>query len=184
MNTVHTGVFTYQPNNYEWSTSSANSKSRCKDDQQNLIDKDSWPIIVEKISLDYDDKVDKLLLDGHTLPCLHSDGFCKPTLKHPFIFVWFPEEICLLFHISDYIGQLSELDNRYWLETDDFFDSTGKNTRKFTRGILPTVVSHKKSQLGTNTPTLSRLEIFPQKNNICRKPTQMQPTQYPDFFVT
>ena len=29
LNTVHTGVFCYQPNNYDWITSTKNSKSRC-----------------------------------------------------------------------------------------------------------------------------------------------------------
>ena len=47
----------------------------------------------EKISLDHDQKLDKPILEGHALPCLHSDGFRKPTLEPPYTFVWFPEEI-------------------------------------------------------------------------------------------
>ena len=79
---------------------------------------------------------------------------------------------------------MSKLNNRYWLETDDFFDSTGKNTEKIKKGILPTAFSHSKSSLGTNTPILWKPENFPKKITCCKKPTQMHTTQYPDLFVT
>ena len=39
LDTVHTGVFTYQPKSYDWITRTANSKSRCKDDQENFLTK-------------------------------------------------------------------------------------------------------------------------------------------------
>ena len=91
-NTVHTGVFTRQPKNYDWINSTANSNSRCEEDQESFFDKSSWSLINEEISLDYDDKLQKLILEGQTLPCLHSDDFCKPTPKHPYTFVWFPEK--------------------------------------------------------------------------------------------
>ena len=48
-----------------------------------FFDKDSWSLINEDISLDYDDKLNKLIHKRHSFPRLHSDGFCKPTLKHP-----------------------------------------------------------------------------------------------------
>ena len=41
MKTVHTGVFTYQPNNYEWINGREISKPQWSDDQEFLIDKDS-----------------------------------------------------------------------------------------------------------------------------------------------
>ena len=47
--------------------------------------------------LDYDEKLDNLLLARHTVPCLLSNGFCKPTLKRPKIFVWFPEDFFFTF---------------------------------------------------------------------------------------
>ena len=86
LNTVHTGVFNYQPNNYDWITSAANSKSICKDDGKYLTDKESWSNIFKGTSRDYDDKLEKLILEHRTPPCLHSDGFCKPILKHPYNF--------------------------------------------------------------------------------------------------
>ena len=62
-NIVHTGVFTYQPIIYDWITSFASSNSRCKDDQENIIDKDSLSLIIET-SVDYSDKVEKLIFEG------------------------------------------------------------------------------------------------------------------------
>ena len=130
LNTVHIGVGTYQPtyqpNNYDWITSTANSKSGCKDDADYLIDIDNWSLRIEEVSLDYDEKVDKLILEGHTSPCLHFDGFCKPTLKHSCSTLWFPEKICFLFYISDFIEQMSQLNDRFWLEFDDFVILLGK----------------------------------------------------------
>ena len=58
-------------------------KSSFNDDQGFIYEKDSWPFIFEEISLDSDDELDKLILEGHTLPCLYTDGFCKVTLKYP-----------------------------------------------------------------------------------------------------
>ena len=113
--------------------------SLCKIENKYLIDKDSWSIILEETSLDYDDKFDKLILEGHTLLCLHSDGFWKPTLKHPSTFVWFPEDLWLIFHISDFIRRMCELTNRFWLETDGFFNTTENNNQKIRKGVLSTV---------------------------------------------
>ena len=35
-----------------------------------------------------------------------------------------------MFHISEFIGRMSELNIRYWLETDEFLFTTGKVTEK------------------------------------------------------
>ena len=59
-----------------------------------FLNEDSWSLTIQEITLDFDDKLEKLILEGHTLPCLYSDGFCKPTLKYPSTIVRFPEEIC------------------------------------------------------------------------------------------
>ena len=105
--------------------------TKCTDNQDYLSDKDSRFLIIEEISLDYDDRIDKLAPDRHTLPYLQFDSFCKPTLKHPLTIVWFPEEYCLLIHISDYIGRMSKLSIRCWLKIDDFFNTTGKDIEEF-----------------------------------------------------
>ena len=74
--------------------------------------------------------------------------------------------------------------NSRWLESDDLFNTTGKNSEKFIEGILPTVYPHKNSPLGATTPTLPRLELFTEKNIFHKKPTRMKTTQYPDLFIT
>ena len=50
--TVDVGVFVGQPNNYDSITNTETSKSRCEDDNEYLIDKDSWSLIIEEIFLD------------------------------------------------------------------------------------------------------------------------------------
>ena len=74
-NIICTGVFTYQLHIYDCITTCANLKSRCKGVNVYLFDKDSWSLIIEEVSLDYDDRLDKLILEGYTLPYLHSGGF-------------------------------------------------------------------------------------------------------------
>ena len=64
LNAIQTGILTHQPNIYDWISSTDVSKSRCLDVQKNLIDRDSWSLTIGKNSLDYDDKLDKLLLEG------------------------------------------------------------------------------------------------------------------------
>ena len=104
MNTVHTIVLTYQRNYCVKITNCDNSKSTCADDQEYLLDKDRSSLLFEESSLIYGDKLDKLLLEGQSLPCLNFEGLCKPTLKHPYTIVCFTEKMCLLFHISDFLG--------------------------------------------------------------------------------
>ena len=58
---------------------------------------------------------------------------------------------------------MSELINRFWSEKDDIFQTTGKITEEINKGLLPIVFLYIKSPLGTNTPSLSGLENFPQK---------------------
>ena len=58
---------------------------------------------------------------------------------------------------------MSKLNNRYWLETDDLFNTTGKNTERFFKGILATVYPFTNSQLRTTTTSLVGLKFFPEK---------------------
>ena len=153
MNTIHTGEFTYQANFYEWNSSTAVSNLTCKAELNYLGDEDSWSLIIEQFSPEYDDKLDKIILEGLTFPCLHSDGFCKPTLKHPYTVVCFTVEKPFKFHIFDFIGQMYQLNNRYWLGTDDFFKTTEKITDKISKGILPTAFLYNNFTKTENFPT-------------------------------
>ena len=148
-------------------------KAVCWDRYEYIIEKDSWSLIVKEIEITYDDKVNKLIYHGHTLPCLHDDGFCKPTILTPFTIVWFPEDLCLIFSIHSFIGRMSKLNNRYWLETEHFFNNHSSTTS------TDTPYHDTKSQT-----RLSRFEIFPEKKMFCNKPTPLHLTQYPDLFIT
>ena len=64
-----------------------------------------------------------MIIDGHTLPCYFADGFRKPTTKTPFTFVWFNDDYCLLFTLQDFIGRMTKIEDRYWVETDSFVHS-------------------------------------------------------------
>ena len=79
----------------------------------------------------------KLTFEGHILPCLHFDGLCKPTLKHPYTIVRFGEKVCSKFHISDFIGRMPKLFcknlNCYWLKRCDLFNTTKKTLKKLLR---------------------------------------------------
>ena len=183
MNTVRSGVLTYQPNLFDWITSTDRSKLRLKVAKKYLFDKYSWSFIIEESSLDYDDKVDKLLLEGFTLPCLHSDDLCKRTLKHPYNTFQLTLDLCLFFSYILLYWTMSELNIRYWLKTKVFFKANAKNLGKIIEGKRPTVFPHTNSTRGTNTPGLSRLEIF-SKKIFRKKLSQMHTTQYPDMFVT
>ena len=160
-NTIDNGVFTNQANNYDWITSTANSKSGYKDDQEYLIDKYFWSVFNE-VSPDQYEKLDKLLLGSHTLLCLHSDGLCKPTLKQACTLFWFPGEICLLFQTSDFIGRMFKVIYRYWLETDEIFPNKGKTLKKLTKAYRQLYYYHIAiHHFTTTTPALPGLEIFP-----------------------
>ena len=55
-----------------------NKYSSCGYKQHELLLK-SWKLTISEIEITYDDKENKMIYDGHTLPCLHTDGYCKPT---------------------------------------------------------------------------------------------------------
>ena len=47
LKTVHTGVFNHQPIKHDWITSTDKLKSRCKDVQEYVFDKDIWSLFIE-----------------------------------------------------------------------------------------------------------------------------------------
>ena len=65
-----------------------------------------------------------MTIDGHTLPCYFADGFCKPTTKTPYTLVWFSDDFCLIFTLQDFIGRMTKIEDRYWIETDSFVHSS------------------------------------------------------------
>ena len=76
-----------------------------------------------------------MILDGHTLLCYFADGFCKPTTKTPFTLVWFRDDFCLIFTLQDFLGRTTKNEDRYWIETDSFVQSTHSTKSDPTSGI-------------------------------------------------
>ena len=65
-----------------------------------------------------------MIHDGYIIPCYHSDGFCKPTTRTPYILTWFGEKFCLIIRLQEVIGRMTRIKDRYWIETDNFIDSS------------------------------------------------------------
>ena len=66
-----------------------------------------------------DDTENVLIIDGHNILCCFADGFCKPTAKLPYTLVWF-NDFCLFFTLQVFIGRMTKIDDRFWIERDSF----------------------------------------------------------------
>ena len=146
----------------------------------------SWRLEISEVELTYDDTANVMIIDGHTLPCFFADGFCKPTTKTPFTLVWFNDDYCLFFTLQDFIGRMTNIEDRYWIETDSFVHSSHSIKPKTISGIKGTehpyvYAPHTKHP---NNPSLSRFEVFPTAQTLCGKPDPLYSTQYSDLFVT
>ena len=93
-------------------------------DQTDLVTRQSWKLRIFNTARDYDDKNNQLIHDGHILPCYHPDGFCKPTTKTPYTLTWFDEQFCLIFQLQEFIGRMTGIKDRYWIETDTFNETS------------------------------------------------------------
>ena len=49
-----------------------------------------------------------MVIDGHTLPCYFSDGFCKPTNKTAFTLVWFRDDFRLIFTLQNLVDRMTK----------------------------------------------------------------------------
>ena len=127
-----------------------------------------------------------MIIDGHTLPCYFADGFCKPTTKTPCTLVWFSDDFCLIFTFQDFMGRMSKIDDRYWIETDSFVHSSTPKKSTTNNGIKGTSYPyvHAPHAQNPHNPSLSRFEIFSSAQTFCGKPDPLYSTQYSDLFVT
>ena len=62
-----------------------------------------------------------------------------------------------LLHVNDFIVCISKVIYLYWLDTDDFFKSWGKNTEKINEGISSFVFQDNKSPLVTKYSNLTTI---------------------------
>ena len=127
LNTFHYGAFAWITNFQLVKNSTPKEKAVGWYRYEYIIEKGSWSLIVKEIELSYDDKDTKLIFDGHKLPCLMDDGFCKPTILTPNTIVWFPQELCLIYLIHSFIGRMSKLKSCFWLPTEYFLNNINTN---------------------------------------------------------
>ena len=127
-----------------------------------------------------------MVIDGHALTCYFADGFCKPTTKTAYILVWFSDDFRLIFTLQDFVGRMTKIDDRYWIETDSFIHSSLPNKSDTTFGIKGTSFPyiHAPHTQNPHNPSLSRFELFPHTQTFCGKPEPLYTTQYSDLFVT
>ena len=126
-----------------------------------------------------------MIHDGYILLGYHSDGFCKPTTRTPYIITWFDEKFCLIYRLQEFIGRMTRIKDCYWIETDNFIDSSNITKHLQTEGIKGTKYPNVKTPQSTvDKPSLSRFEIYPIAQTFCGKPEPLFSTQYEDIFVT
>ena len=127
-----------------------------------------------------------MIRDGLTLPCYFADSFRKPTSKTPYILVWFDNDCCLIFTLQVFIGRMTKIEDRYWIETDSFVPSSYSTKPEATSSFIGTAHAflHAPNTQNPKNPSLSRFEIIPNAQNFCGKPYTLHSTPYSDLFVT
>ena len=161
---MSTGTFTFMPADKNWIYHpTRNPYYNCPAHHQFEVNLVSRRLEISGVELTYDDTSNDMIIDGHTLPCYFSDGFCKPTTKTPFTLVWFHDDYCLVLTLQDFIGRMTKIEDRYWIETYSFVHSPHSIKPKTTSGIKgtehPYVYAPHTQHL--NNPSLSRFEVFP-----------------------
>ena len=126
-----------------------------------------------------------MIHDGYMLPCYHSDGFCKPTKRTPYTLIWFDEKYCLIFRLQEFSGRMTRIKDRYWLETNNFIESSNITQNLQNEGIKGTKYPKVKTPHSTvDNPSLSRFRIYPVAQTFCGQPEPLYSTQYDDIVVT
>ena len=186
INAWHIGTFVYDEHCPDWIVNfTQNTYSRCRSDREHLITRKNWKLRITNAEITYDDKNNQMIHDGYMLPCYHSDGFCKPTTRTPYTLIWFDEKFCLIFRLQEFIGRMTRIKDRYWIETDTFIQSSNITQNLQNEGIQGTKYPNVKTPQSTvDNPTLSRFEIYPIEQTFCGKPEPLYSTQYDDIFVT
>ena len=140
-----------------------------------ILFKNSWSLLIEEISPDFDSELVKLILEGHTAACLESLGIRKPTLKHANNIACFREEVLLIFHISDFIRLMSEMKNRW-----EKVEWTLKKLLKAYCHLHILIITHQWELLPQNYQDWKNSH---EKITFSEKLSQLHRTKYPDLFV-
>ena len=186
LNAWHIGTFLYDEHYPDWIVNlTQKTYLRCRKDREFLNTRKSWKLRITNAEITYDDKNNQMIHDGYMLPCYHSDGFCKPTTRTPLTLTWFDEKICLKFRLQQFIGRMTRIKDRYWIETDNFIESSNITQNLQNEGIQGTKYLNVKTPQSTvDNPSHSRFEIYPFAQTFCGKPEPLYSPQYDDIFVT
>ena len=80
---------------------------------------------------------------------------------------------------------MTRIKDRYWIETDNFIESSNITQNLQNEGIKGTIYRIVKTPQSTvDNPSFSRFEIYPIAQTFCGKPEPLYSTQYDDIFVT
>ena len=80
---------------------------------------------------------------------------------------------------------MTRIKDRYWIETDNFIDSSNITQHLQTEGIKGTKYPNVKTPQSTvDIPSLSRFESYPIAQTFCGKPEPLYSAQYDVTFVT
>ena len=139
LNKMYTGTFIFMPADKNWIYDpTQNPYHNCPGHHQFEVNLVIWRLESSEVELTYDDTANVMIIDGHTLPCYFADGFCKPTTKTPFTLVWFNDDFCSIFTLQDFLGRMTKIEDRYWIEADSFVHSPHSIKPKTTSGIKGT----------------------------------------------
>ena len=84
---------------------------------------------------------------------------------------WFDERVCLIFRLQEFIGRMTRIKDRFWIETNNFIESSNITQNLQTEGIQGTKYTNVKTPQSTvDIPSLSRFEIYPIAQTFCGKP--------------
>ena len=142
LNAWHIGTFVYAEHYQDWIVNfTQNHYSICRSDRDHLITRKSWKLRITNAEITYDNRNNQMIHDGYILPCYHSDGFCKPTTRTPYTLTLFDEKFCLIFRLQEFIGRMTRINDRYWVETDKLYrilkHYTKPSDRRNTRSKIP-----------------------------------------------
>ena len=81
----------------------------------------------------------------------------------PFTLVWISYDFCLIFTLQDFIGRRTKIEDRNWIETDSFVQSSHPKKPDTTSGFKVTSYPyvHAPHTQNQHNPSLSRFEVFP-----------------------
>ena len=171
---MNTGTFTHMSADKTWIYDPKNNPfHNCPAHNQLEVNLLSWRLSVSEVELTYDDTENLMVTDGHALPCYFADGFCKPTTKTPFtLLVWFSDDFCLIFTLQDFVGRMTKIDNKSWIETNSFIQSSLPILSDNSSGMKGTSFPyiHAPHTQNPHNPSLSHFELFPHTQRICGKP--------------